>query len=240
MLCVNNPLLESQHWRDQKFTANDPCLFVVYPPGASGDLLISIIDKHYLRTGCEYYGINEQGPVHLYTTDYKLTVLTKNSNDLFTEQWFFDFNDSLARRRLSYALLDQVIIGCHLYRRADQQQILDSFPQAKIINIVPESSQQRSMIKYQTMLKNQNVDQGRLIADGIFDPQILDHTRVLNVAYGSLWTAQRFEDTYTDIVSFLNLSGKLIRYDYIDYYVSMQSPVFRQAVSELNSQSSIK
>jgi hypothetical protein len=49
------------------FSADDPCIFVVYPAGCAGDLLISIIDKHFARTGCEYYGINNKGRVIIYT-----------------------------------------------------------------------------------------------------------------------------------------------------------------------------
>jgi hypothetical protein len=69
MLCNRNDNLESRNFVDNvNFSAADPCIWVVYPGGASGDLLISIIDKHYLRTGCEYYGIDDSGRVKLYTT----------------------------------------------------------------------------------------------------------------------------------------------------------------------------
>ena len=44
MLCNKNDLLESRNFVDGvDFTRDDPCIFVVYPAGSAGDLLISII-----------------------------------------------------------------------------------------------------------------------------------------------------------------------------------------------------
>ena len=118
MLLKENQQLESNNFVDGvDFTKDDPCLFVVYPAGCSGDLLISIIDKHYIRTGCEYYGINDVGRAMMFSTDYN--SLDKDRNYAFTEQWFYDLADHLASRNLNYSLLDQVIFGCHYFEEKD-------------------------------------------------------------------------------------------------------------------------
>ena len=115
MLVPKNDQLETRNFVDGvDFTKEDPCIFVVYPGGASGDLLISIVDKHYLRTGCEYYGIDNNGKVHLYTTDYdKLDINAKKNGRAyeFDQQFFWDVAENLSNRNLNYSLLDQVIFG---------------------------------------------------------------------------------------------------------------------------------
>jgi len=45
------------------FTAADPCIWVVYPVGAAGDLLASIVNFHYGVTGCYYFGLTNRGQV---------------------------------------------------------------------------------------------------------------------------------------------------------------------------------
>jgi hypothetical protein len=139
MLCSHKP----RNFVDGvDFTKNDPCIFVVYPAGAAGDLLISIIDKHYLRTGCEYYGINENGRVMIYSTDYEMIdidiELQQPGTFEFNQQWFYNLSDKLAERNLNYSLLDQVIFGCHLHRTKDIMNILNTFSKAKVINIYPK------------------------------------------------------------------------------------------------------
>lgn len=227
--------LESRNFVDcVNFTKNDPCIFVVYPPGAAGDLLISIIDKHYIRTGCEYYGISpDTGKVHFYTTDYETIDLEKNSADLFTDQWFYDLADKLGQRNLNYSLLDQVIFGCHQYRPNDIQNIINTFSQGKVINIYPETTLEQSIIEFQAYKKIW----GRTSVIDITNNTVLDHQdlnsspQVLNIPFSSLFNKEKFENTYGRIVDFLGLNGKLIRYDYIEYYLSKQDPVVVHALS---------
>ena len=137
MFCDHNPGLESRNFIDGlNFNKDDPCLWVVYPGGAGGDLLISILDRHYLRTGCEYYGINDQGRVMIYTSDYEMIDMALNENRRmeFDDQWFYDFSDQLGNRNLTYSMLDQIIFGCHLHRTKDIMNILNTFSKAKVIN----------------------------------------------------------------------------------------------------------
>ena len=79
--------------------------------------LISIIDKHYLRTGCEYYGIADNGRVHMFTTDYE-SIDLKNIC-VFDNKFFNMVAESLGNRNLNYSLLDQVIFGTHMWRDAE-------------------------------------------------------------------------------------------------------------------------
>ena len=70
--------LESQNFIDGvDFTRHDPCIWNVYPQGASGDLLASIINCHYGRTGSDYFGINNHGQVIFRPSDYKITNIPR-------------------------------------------------------------------------------------------------------------------------------------------------------------------
>ena len=76
MLINYNEKLESRNFVDNvNFTKNDECIWIVYPPGASGDLLASIINRHYISTGCDYFGIDDRGQVIFRPSDYKKTNL---------------------------------------------------------------------------------------------------------------------------------------------------------------------
>jgi hypothetical protein len=219
MLCDKNESLESRNFIDGvDFTRNDPCIFVVYPPGAAGDLLISIIDKHYLRTGCEYYGINNDGRVHMLTADYESMDLYKNYE--FNDQWFYNLAENLGNRNLNYSLLDQVIFGCHMYQNLQIQYILDTFPQCKIIRIIPMNQQGQDLIQSLADLK---LNAGKVNSTRAFVPAdaISDH-RVLSVPFGSLFDEELYYKWYDHIINFLNLKGRLICFDYVKYYLSKQ------------------
>ena len=69
MIKKYNPKVEPQNWQDGvDFSYTDPCIFVVYPAGASGDLLASIVNSHYLSTGSDYFGITEQNDSEMVQT----------------------------------------------------------------------------------------------------------------------------------------------------------------------------
>ena len=225
MFCNHNPALETQNFVDGiDFTKTDPCLFVVYPPGAAGDLLVSIIDKHYLRTGCQYYGISDNGRVMIYTTDYEIIdfEISATGQVKFDQQWFYDFSDKLSERNLNYSLLDQVIFGCHLYKIPQIKQILDTFEQAKIINIYPKDEIGAGLINSLKSIKlggNNNQNQK------IFDFAVLQHLRGLNIPFGCLFDKTSYSMYYDKILDFLSLGNRqLISFDYIDFYLSKQNP----------------
>lgn len=231
MLCDYNPAVESVNFRDGViFTADDPCIWVVYPAGAAGDLLITMLDRHYLRTGCEYRGIDSRGRVMVYTSDYEMIdlALLQHGSVQFDQQWFWDFSDQLGRRNLTYSMLDQVIFGCHLYTATDIAGIIKSFPAAKIINIYCKDSQASAIVKNMAAYKLRSREPVPLT--GAADPEILDlvqHPQVLNVPFGFLFARSSYARYYRAIRAFLGLDGALIDFDYMKFYLSRQHPELR-------------
>jgi hypothetical protein len=214
------------------FTREDPGIWVVYPPGAAGDLLISIIDKHYLRTGCEYYGINDHGRVMLYTSDYEMIDIASNNQQPieFDEQWFYNFSDQLGNRNLTYSMLDQIIFGCHLYRQQEIQKILDTFSQARIINIYAQDRLGESIIKNLARFKLQSKTPVDIVTEHHstkYQTDTVPHERVLNVPFGFLFGRDCYDRYYTDILKFLGLPGPLICFEYIEFYLSKQNDLIR-------------
>lgn len=229
MLCNKNELLESRNFVDGvDFTRNDPCIFVVYPAGAAGDLLISIIDKHYLRTGCEYYGISDTGRVHMFTTDYESMDL--NHHYTFNDQWFYNLAENLGNRNLNYSLLDQVIFGCHMHQESQVQYILDTFPHAKIIRIKPVDQLGKDLLNWLASYKLRNVAQEFVPSLTNFSNDTFTHDRVLNLPFGSLFNEESYYRQYDLIIKFLNLNGRLICFDYVKYYLSKQSDLIQSAL----------
>lgn len=228
MLCDKNESLESRNFVDGvDFTQNDPCIFVVYPAGAAGDLLISIIDKHYLRTGCEYYGIDDNGRVHMFTADYESMDLEKKYK--FDRQWFYDLASSLGDRNLNYSLLDQVIFGCHMYQSSQIQYILDTFPKCQVIRIMPIDHAGRDLIMKLASIKiNAKTKSGvKEFTIEECNTGFIDNDRVLTVPFGALFHEESYYKWYDQIIKFLNLNGRLICFDYINYYLSKQNQSVR-------------
>lgn len=229
MLCNKNEFLESRNFVDGKdFTRDDPCIFVVYPGGAAGDLLISIVDKHYLRTGCEYYGIADNGRVHMFTTDYESMDLCQHYE--FNDQWFYELAANLGNRNLNYSLLDQVIFGCHMYQESQVQYILNTFPNAKIIRIMPTDQDGLNLIKWLTKYKLKNTAMPDISTVEKFTPCEFIHKRVFNLPFGSLFNEESYYRQYDSIIKFLNLNGRLICFDYIKYYLSKQHELIQYAL----------
>ena len=230
LLCDKNESLESKNFVDGvDFTRNDPCIFVVYPAGAAGDLLISIIDKHYLRTGCEYYGISNTGRLHMFTTDYEMMDLHRKYT--FNDQWFYDLADKLGERNLNYSLLDQVIFGCHMYKDEQVEYILNTFPNSKVIRILPADTKASQLINFLKNLKVKNTvinpaDESQAYMSD------MRHERLLNIPFGAIFSEKGYYKYYDRIINFLNLNGRLICYNYIQYYLSKQHPDVRDFLIE--------
>ncbi len=226
MLVAKNEQLESRNFVDElDFTKDDPCIFVVYLAGAAGDLLISIIDKHYLRTGCEYYGIADNGRVHLYTTDYEKIDIDASYE--FNQQFFFELAKNLGNRNLNYSLLDQVIFGCHMYKDAQVEYILNTFPKAKVIRILPQDQAGHDIIK--TMAHKKLNPDGILGESTMYQTKI-NNERVLEIPFGSIFNQTNYIKQYDRIIDFLNLNGRLICYDYVQYYLTRQGPKIKKTL----------
>lgn len=235
MMCSHNSNLESRNFVDGvDFTKNDPCIFVVYPAGAAGDLLISIIDKHYLRTGCEYYGISDTGRVMTCTTDYEMIdiELVKTKTVDFSQQWFYNLSDKLGERNLNYSLLDQVIFGCHLYTAENITYILDTFTKAKVINIYPKDVTGSTIISNLRNIKLINTSTKIKFKEN----DTVDHERVLNIPFGCLFNKNLYSNYYNKILNFLNLPGQLISFEYINFYLSKQDAKIKNMLIEYSNQ----
>lgn len=256
MLCDKNESLESRNFIDGvDFTKDDPCIFVVAPPGGCGDLLMSIIDKHYLRTGCEYYGIDDVGKVHFYATDYhvmkyrmheydgrytmqmhhvnesiietrpRLTVDTQTFE--FDTQFFIDIAESLGQRNLNYSLLDQVIFGCHMHQDKQVQYILDTFPKAKIIRSYPYDEVATQLIFDMSVIKD---SPEAIIKE--HNVMSLTDDRLLNIPFGAWFTEQNYDQMYKQIIEFLHLKGRVVHWDYVNYYLSKQDKNIAKRLKE--------
>jgi len=207
------------HMRDNvSFTFDDKCIWVLHPPGASGDLIASIIDKHYIATGCQYYGINENGQVIFYPADNKL--YTRGISD-FDDSFLYKVGDTLGERNLTYGLLDNIIFTSH---DLNHKKILERFKQAKIINIYNETQEETDLINRMSTLKN-NVESREIIRLPI------DNKRILNIDFKDIFIEEKFEEMYSKMIEFLNIPCKLIRFDFIKFYISKQHPEIQKELT---------
>jgi len=233
MLNSYNKNFEPMNFNEKiQFDLDKPCIFVVYPPGASGDFLASIINSHYIHTGADYFGIDELGQVIFRPSDYKITNHYP-TNLLFSKQWVYDIRDSLAERNKSYSNLNQFIFSNHLYTNKNIEKIFRALPYAKIIKIYPENICEQRLIQYQTQFKNfkQEID--------IEFPKFIsknkkyqNNSKILHIPYGSFFQEREFEKTYSSIVEFLQLNGKLINFEFNEYYKGKQSLTFQDKLQE--------
>jgi hypothetical protein len=219
MLISYNKNLEPVNYVDGvDFKKNSPCVWVVYPAGASGDLISSIINSHYIETGSRYYGISELGQVIFRPSDNKITNNYMNKHrelPVFDDKWFYQLADQLSEKNLNFSLLDQFIFSCHAYKVKHIDQIRESFPNSKIINIFCEDIQGNTMIDFLGNLKNNT--------SGIHGPgQRYEHDNVLNIPFGAMFNSTLYYRYYDCIVDFLGLHGRLVCFDYIEFYLSKQ------------------
>jgi hypothetical protein len=213
------------------FTAEDPCVWILYSPGAAGDLLGAIVDKHYINTGCDYYGIHESGQVLFIPSDYR--TCTRNGTRTvteYTDEFFYGLADTLGSRNLNYSLLDNVIFTHHAYKHKDVLCILDKFPKGKIIMINHTTD-----IEQEIILKMVELKHARYSSMGektiITNEGYITHDRILNINFLDLFAEEVFEETYSRIIKFLGLRNKLIRYDFIEFYLSKQHPTIRELIN---------
>jgi len=139
----------------------------------------------------------------------------------------FDGNETenLGNRNLNYSLLDQVIIGVHMHTPEENQYILNTFNKCKIINIYPYDSFGDQIIRKlaHAKLKNKIIDLDYTNnIDYTNNNSLNSDPRIINIPFGCLFNEELFEKTYKNIINFLDLPGKLIRYDFIKYYLSKQ------------------
>ena len=222
---------EIEQFRDYvDFTYNDPCIWVVYPPGGAGDMLSALINYHYVNTGSKYFGINANGQVIFRPTDNKITNSRKMQSLIeFDNAFLCQIVDALSEKHLNYSNLDQIIFSNHYYRNSDILNIIKIFTKSKIIRILPRTNHEKKVIDWLSNFKNLNIlntaiehDENTIelsTDDYVKDPKILD------IFFGQLLNPVQFEIVYNQIINHLELSGPLIRFNFIEFYISKQSPV---------------
>jgi len=219
MLISYNKNLEPANYVDGvDFEKTSPCIWVVYPAGASGDLISSIVNSHYIETGSRYYGISELGQVIFRPSDNKITNRYMSQHQelpVFDDQWFYQLADQLSEKNLNFSLLDQFIFSCHAYKAKHIDHIRTSFPNSKIINIFCDDVQGNTMIDVLGNLKNNTSASHRRC-------ERHEHDNVLNIPFGAMFNPTLYYTYYDRIINFLGLPGRLVCFDYIEFYLSKQ------------------
>jgi hypothetical protein len=209
------------------FNQNSHCIWIVYPPGAAGDLVASIVNFHYARTGSRFFGITDTGQVIFRDSNKKDFI----KNFKIDQTFINTTNQKLGEENLNLSLMDHVIFSNHGWRKITIEQILNFFPNAKVIRILPQDNIEYSMAKWMDEYKNFNKVTELLFDDNFKPYHSVVHPRVLEISFGDLFEETKFEQLYTKIINHLNLEYKLIRFDFIKHWISKQHPIIQSKLS---------
>jgi hypothetical protein len=210
------------------WTKDDPCIWVVYPAGAGGDLVSAIINFHYANTGAKFHGITETGQVIFRDTNKKIVNLT-HTIDLSIVA---DVEKCLSEEHTNYSKIDQIIFSNHAYKEKEIEKILNLFTKSKIIRIIPKNKNEYNAIQQLSNYKN-----GKTFKssgdDNSWLPLIVSKEQVLEIYFSDLFNRDKFNQAYKKIRDHLNLPYKLISYNFIEFYLSKQDKTILQALSNL-------
>lgn len=215
-----------------KVDANTPCIWIVYPPGCSGDLVASIVNRHYTDTGSSYHGIKANGQVHFISSDDKLiNIRHKKSLPLLTDEMYDDVSNSLNNRNLN--ITDPLLFSNHLCSVLWIRRILNSMQNSKIIRILPADVIEERLAF--VMGKYKNFDSMYTFDSFVRSCDIMQmtHDRLLTVPFGSLFSKPSFDASYQRIMKFLSLQTAIVQYDYIEDYISRQHPDFIEKLQQI-------
>jgi len=219
------------------FDADKSCIWVVYPPGCAGDLLAAIINFHYVETGAKFRGISDRGRVIFRSSDQKYSNQLANQGQLtFNDAFFFKIADTLSSINLNWSKMDQFIFSNHCYSESDVQHVLDTFEHCKIIRLLPKTQHEQKIVKWLAQFKNQNIEPDFPTLD--FDdcplnwPEVQD-CRVLTVYFSDLVRLDKFDLTYSLILSHLNIGSSLVRHNFVQYWVDQQHPKIQEYIVRL-------
>jgi len=221
------------------FNKNDPCIWVLYLPGAVGDLIASIINVHYINVGCKYYGIDDNGQVIFLPADNKIpTRDTRVNNKDYNDEFFYSVADELSSKNLNYSLLDNILFTDHIFKDNDVSKIINTFTDAKIIRIHHKTNDEYKLIKRMSLIKNSpNISHEEIekrISNDIIQPtNKIHHERLLNIDFSDIFDKEKFENMYSNIINFLNLNHKLVRYDFIEFYISKQHQIIQKEIHKI-------
>ena len=204
----------------KKFTRKDECIWIVYPAGAGGDLLSSILNKHFSNTCTQDFGITRKGQVIISQTDGKIVNKKYNTEKalICNESLIDNINDNISRLNTDYTKIDMVLFTNHAWQDFKVEKILDYFPKSKILRLVAKSERENRLIN---MLRNykHNTD----FISNTLNFNFLEHDRVLNIPFSQLLDTKTFDVWYDKIIKHLNLPYKLVRFDYVNFWIEQQN-----------------
>ena len=213
------------------FSASDPCVWIVYPAGAAGDLLASIVNFHYARTGAKFFGITDTGQVIFKDSNKKQFNKATHIN----QQLINKLNEKLAEENLNMSLLDQVIFSNHGWQTETIKNIINFFPNSKVIRILPKNNLENSIISWLSQYKNLNRLTDFQVNDTFNPIDNIIHDQVLELYFGDLLHKTKFETCYDQLVQHLDLDYKLVRFDFIKFWIDNQHPIIQPLINSLSS-----
>ena len=226
------PGSESRDW-----SLDDPCVWVVYPHGCAGDLLASLINFHYGNTSCDYHGMQSRGNVFFRPTDSKITNLVYRGSNQDWKNLAMDVNLEIWRRHRDYGQMDQVIFSNHMYTNPEVHHILSQCAQAKIIRLLPADNYEEGIMEWLAHYKIhgtlREVDGYRTFR---YDYDAINDDRLLEVTLGQLLHPEKFETVYDRLISHLDLPYKLIRHDFIKFWIDHQHTAIQPALKKLTGE----
>jgi len=204
----------------KQFTRKDSCVWIVYPPGAGGDLLSSIINKHYSNTNTQDFGINELGQVMIIQTDGKIVnnVYNKENHIDCNEYLVRDTNKQISNNNSDYSKLDMVLYCNHAWHDNKVKNILEYFPKSKIIRIVLKDKKDNNLINTLKNAKHKNISNVNVTTNNV-----LEHERLLNIPFAKIWKKETFDVYYDMIITHLDLPYKLVRFDYVNFWINQHN-----------------
>jgi hypothetical protein len=213
------------------FTKNDPCIWVVYPPGAAGDLMSAILLKHYSQPAADFFGIDDTGRVIFRDSNYKHFNQIKKLDTTIIDK----VNQHIGNKNSNYSVTDLVIFSNHGHKLNTVTEILDFFPQAKIIRIIPKTSYEYNITTWLQFYKNENKLLPFAEQQNNYSPEMVVNHNVLNIWFGDMLNEKSFDQAYGQIVEFLGLPYKLVRHDFIKFWISKQHPIIQPELLKLSS-----
>lgn len=230
-----NPMLENFEQYMGPFTRDSRCVWVVYLGGAMGDLIAAIINFHYVRTGTNFFGITDSGQSILRSVDQKIvnTHLLKTNTVEIDRLLFDSVNQTLSTQNINYSLTDQIVLANHACSDASVERIIDTFPLAQVIRILPDNEIEQKAAMWMANYKNNNRitelhDQIKLVYTKNFS-----HERLIDFAMRDFLNPKLFEISYDRIIKQLGLPCKLIRYDLIQFWLDKQHVTVRPLLDRI-------
>ena len=116
-----------------------------------------------------------------------------------------------------------------MYQDAQVEYILKTFPKAKIIRIMPQDQAGHDIIK---AMAHKKLNPDGTLGKSIMYQTKINNERVFEIPFGSLFNETNYYKQYDRIIDFLNLNGRLICYDYVQYYLTRQGTEIEKTLKD--------